>query len=163
MLNIIILIATLVAYVQVTFAGFESFIVGGSYANMSDFPYAAFISIDCDPKSSICGGSILNQRIIITAAHCLERCTRRDEILVSVGSERRNKGTIYRVIDFAIHQKYKATADIKADIALMRVAIPIKLGPKVKRVIIMRQPPRVQMGYVAGWGLTDVSLSQNFS
>uniref|UniRef100_A0A2A4K1D3 Peptidase S1 domain-containing protein n=1 Tax=Heliothis virescens TaxID=7102 RepID=A0A2A4K1D3_HELVI len=45
-------------------------IVDGSLASLGQFPYQAGIVIDFPSHLSACGGSLLNQRRVLTAAHC---------------------------------------------------------------------------------------------
>ncbi|PZC84918.1 hypothetical protein B5X24_HaOG200493 [Helicoverpa armigera] len=45
-------------------------IVGGSSASLGQFPYQAGLLINVPLGQSACGGSLLNQRRVLTAAHC---------------------------------------------------------------------------------------------
>jgi len=45
-------------------------IIGGSFANRGQFPYQAFISINQGAR--ICGGSLIAEDIILTAADCVD-------------------------------------------------------------------------------------------
>ncbi|XP_047028076.1 collagenase-like [Helicoverpa zea] len=45
-------------------------IVGGSSASLGQFPYQAGLVINLPLGQSACGGSLLNQRRVLTAAHC---------------------------------------------------------------------------------------------
>ncbi|XP_022826478.1 brachyurin-like [Spodoptera litura] len=45
-------------------------IVGGSSAQLGQFPYQAGLLIEMPGWTSVCGGSLLNSRKVITAAHC---------------------------------------------------------------------------------------------
>lgn len=46
-------------------------IVGGELATLGQFPYqVAIYFLDNENKTFICGGSIINQEWILTAAHC---------------------------------------------------------------------------------------------
>jgi secreted trypsin-like serine protease len=49
--------------------GINNFIVGGIAANNHEFPFIALILFN--GKTS-CGGAILNQEWVITAAHCFK-------------------------------------------------------------------------------------------
>lgn len=56
----------------------EPRIVGGGFADISDYPWQGALTIDPDKSSGdafdrfFCGGSLLTSRIVITAAHCVE-------------------------------------------------------------------------------------------
>uniref|UniRef100_A0A2A4K197 Peptidase S1 domain-containing protein n=1 Tax=Heliothis virescens TaxID=7102 RepID=A0A2A4K197_HELVI len=45
-------------------------IIGGSSASLGQFPYQAGLIVNFPGQLSACGGSLLNQRRVLTAAHC---------------------------------------------------------------------------------------------
>ncbi|XP_063894618.1 brachyurin-like [Helicoverpa armigera] len=45
-------------------------ITGGSAASLGQFPYQAALLADFDDGRGVCGGSLLNSRRVLTAAHC---------------------------------------------------------------------------------------------
>lgn len=116
----------------------EKFIVGGEGAIIEDFPHAAFLSINCARRATICGGSILNEILILTAAHCLHKCDNDDKIIVSIGSKAKIGG-----------------ATVQNTVPELRSKA--KFGLRVKIIILMKHPPFAKTGHVSGWGLTNVS------
>lgn len=46
-------------------------IVGGYDTNIQSFPYQALLIIEKGENYQQCGGSILNEKTVLTAAHCL--------------------------------------------------------------------------------------------
>lgn len=137
----------------------EPFIVGGSYAKIEDFAHAAFLAITCDRNTGTehfsCGASVLNQVILLTAAHCLEDCLATSSMLVAVGVVNKRGPFTHEVSHFVIHPLYDGE-QVANDIALAAVAEPLTLSRKVKRVVIMEDPPYQEISSVAGWGVTDV-------
>lgn len=51
----------------------EPFIVGAQNTPIENFPHAVYLELSTNRKW-ICGSAILNQDIILTAAHCLYIC-----------------------------------------------------------------------------------------
>lgn len=51
----------------------EPFVVGGLTKTIAEYPHSIYLAADCS-KPWICGASVLNQNILITAAHCLKGC-----------------------------------------------------------------------------------------
>lgn len=137
----------------------EPFIVGGSYAKIEDFAHAAFLAISCDRDTGTehfsCGASVVNQVIILTAAHCLEDCLATSSVLVAVGVVNKRGPFTNEVSHFVIHPQYDSE-QVTNDIALAALTEPLKLNRRVKRVVIMEDPPYQEISSVAGWGVVDV-------
>lgn len=51
----------------------EPFIVDGVSARIEDYPHSVYLEVRCKIQW-ICGASILNQNILLTAGHCLYSC-----------------------------------------------------------------------------------------
>ncbi|XP_061707624.1 trypsin-like [Cydia pomonella] len=135
----------------------EGFIVGGSVVeSIKKFPHVAFLNLEVpDSKLEfICGSSILNQLILLTAAHCLDGITKGT---VSVGNVYRENGTLYRIASFRLHEQWNSDdlVNNSDDIALCKVKKPLILGSNVKRVVLMKDPPKAGTADLAGWGATD--------
>lgn len=137
----------------------EPFIVGGSYAKIEDFAHAAFLAITCEketaPEHFSCGASVLNQAILLTAAHCLEDCLATSSVLVAVGVVNKRGPFSHEVSHFVMHPQYDGE-QVANDIALAALLEPLTLNRKVKRVVIMEDPPYQEISSVAGWGIIDV-------
>ncbi|XP_063618156.1 hypodermin-B-like [Cydia splendana] len=129
-------------------------IVRGEFSNIKKFPHSAFVTIENGYRYSTCGASILNQAILLTAAHCLSTCTGECNIKAYFGSERKIRGFERNVISFKVHENYDTQTKAQ-DIALMRLDKDLQFGKKVKRVIIMKTPPKYDEAEIAGWGWTD--------
>ncbi|XP_063376846.1 trypsin delta-like [Cydia fagiglandana] len=135
-------------------------IVGGEFSSIKKFPHSAFITINNEDRSSTCGASILNQAILLTAAHCLSTCNEKCKIKAYFGSERKSKGYERNVISFKVHENYDTETKAQ-DIALMRLDKDLQFGKKVKRVIIMKTPPKSDKAEIAGWGWIDSKGSKS--
>lgn len=139
---------------------FQSYIVGGKYARIQDFPHSAFLVIKCHKvefEEFTCGSSILNQLILLTAAHCFEDCRSGSKVLVSVGNRRKTKGNFYTVGKFASHGEYDGHV-MKNDIAVAILSRPLVFGSSVKRVLLSHIGIYKEPALVAGWGITDVII-----
>lgn len=140
----------------------EGFIVGGNYANIELHAHSAFLNIYCvtddgNRTGFVCGSSVVNQRIILTAAHCLSGCNSYSHVTVNLGDEHRHKGKAYTVFSFMLHEDYSPLTSSN-DISLLQVEKAIELNKKTGRVALMRNPPYSELAKVAGWGMVDVSL-----
>lgn len=138
---------------------FEGFIVGGNYAKIQDFPHSAFLAIRCRKEyfeDFTCGSSILNQWILLTAAHCLEACQTGTKIIASVGSAKKTKGTFYSVGKFANHKKYDGDI-MKNDISVVMLANSLTFSNTVKRIQLTQDGIYNEPAMLAGWGVTNVT------
>ncbi|XP_011685794.1 PREDICTED: chymotrypsin-1-like [Wasmannia auropunctata] len=110
----------------------SSQIIGGSNAAVGKFPYQASLRLN---GSHICGGSILDNLNVLTAARCLLRskCSP-DELTVHVGSNLLNESMfVYDVADVSVHQNYDDYFLIN-DIALVHLKSPIKYNKLVQPI-----------------------------
>lgn len=69
----------------------EPYVVGGDYANIDQFPHSVYLYAENNGEAWICGASILNQMILLTAAHCLVDCLNDWSIKAYAGSANVNK------------------------------------------------------------------------
>lgn len=78
----------------------EPFVVGGVYTTIRQFPHCIYLAVDCS-KPWICGASVLNQNILITAAHCVHICdTRNPDHLIEAFAGHEN---LEKVKDFFLN------------------------------------------------------------
>ncbi|XP_047987854.1 trypsin delta-like [Leguminivora glycinivorella] len=130
------------------------FIVDGFLSDIESFPFAVYISKSCNLyRNSSCGASILNQVILLTAAHCFKNC---DPFTVNAyaGSIRKHQGFKNKVLSFKKHEHYNQVSHMN-DIALLRLETELVFGRAVKRIILMKHPPNNTKAVVAGWGWID--------
>uniref|UniRef100_A0A2A4JL27 Peptidase S1 domain-containing protein n=1 Tax=Heliothis virescens TaxID=7102 RepID=A0A2A4JL27_HELVI len=141
-------------------------IVDGTAARIEDFPHSALMGIRCnfrygDRRYFQCGASILNQRIAMSAAHCLAECAPGSTASISVGKNTIG-GQVASVKSYIMHENYHGPPDTKNDIVLMYLKTPLNFGIKVKRVALMANPPYKEKATVAGWGLVnEVTLEKS--
>ncbi|RVE43013.1 hypothetical protein evm_012325 [Chilo suppressalis] len=132
----------------------EGFIVGGEPAYLHHHPHSAFLRLTCcDTSSWICGASILNQHILLTAAHCIDGCTV-TTLNIVVGHRNRYRGKTFFASAIMIHKGYDI-ADSVNDIGLVVLRTPLNLDKNKSRVAIMKKPPNRGEAVVAGWGKID--------
>ncbi|ETN67727.1 serine-type enodpeptidase [Anopheles darlingi] len=130
-------------------------IVGGRYAQDGDFPYqASFRTLE---GMHICGGSVLNQQWVITAASCVFGRTI-DDTRVIVGAYRLSQGGfnlgLRRII---LHPNFASTT-LANDVAVVRVSSLMVLSDAVQGVQLGSYRINVAYGaLVSGWGRLEFS------
>ncbi|XP_075991736.1 chymotrypsin-1-like isoform X1 [Anticarsia gemmatalis] len=134
-------------------------IIGGHESEITEFPYSAFLKAMCVNKYTgavrywICGASILNQLMLLTAAHCVLDCARSSYLIISVGHSNTEYGTVTSVESYIIHNKHREDVSLGYDIALVKVKTPLKLSSRISRIALWKSPPYFEKAQVAGWGV----------
>lgn len=117
----------------------ERRIINGKNAKPGKFPYQVSL---VEGSRHFCGGSILNKKWILTAAHCVKG---QSNIRVFVGTISKTEGKSYQNSQTIIRKGY--------DIALLKTKKPIKFGKNVKPIQMINK--KVKTGssiVVSGWG-----------
>ncbi|GMR40881.1 hypothetical protein PMAYCL1PPCAC_11076 [Pristionchus mayeri] len=103
-------------------------IIGGNDAPVGKWPWQVQLLLVRESSSvSLCGGSIIAPRCILTAAHCLNSIDEVHKIMYgSVGADRSDKTA--RAANFTIHEKWESNKYKKSpnDIALIELEEPIQ-------------------------------------
>ncbi|KAH8237577.1 hypothetical protein KR032_007225, partial [Drosophila birchii] len=124
-------------------------IVGGDYVPIKDVPWQVALLWE---NRHVCGGSIYNQRIILTAAHCFDD-TKLTNFTVRAGSALKNfEGQLVSVSHVIMHEHYNKIPLIN-DIAVLLLASPLELGPTVQPIELAEKSPLLGTKVlVTGWG-----------
>ncbi|XP_052266137.1 ovochymase-1-like [Dreissena polymorpha] len=128
-------------------------IVGGREATPHSHPWIVSLQIN---SSHICGGAILTDHWVLTAAHCFEANRHTPEWTVVAGKHSKDKyeqsAQVRQVERIAVYSTYDylSTTD---DIALVKVTAPFTFNAYVGTVCLpTREPVPGEYGIVAGWG-----------
>ncbi|XP_055908350.1 trypsin-1-like [Eupeodes corollae] len=132
-------------------------IVGGTQVRHNKYPWMA--QLLKGSRNLFCGGALINDRYILTAAHCIHN-NNWQSISVRLQEYDRSfnavKNGITRKVSKAIvHEKYNPTT-VENDIALLRLDSPVPLTDPLRPICLpaANQNFDLKQGIVAGWGLT---------
>ncbi|MEE7493420.1 serine protease [Methylobacterium oryzae] len=137
-------------------------IVNGQPASPGEFPWQVSLSIAwiADPSQAhFCGGSIYDQRWVVTAAHCLKNLTTA-ELDVVPGATVLTPTTVRLPVSrLVVHQGYD-DASKDNDVALIELAAPLELGQAARPIALLapadeaRILTKDRILSVSGWGAT---------
>ncbi|XP_065167431.1 trypsin alpha-3-like [Atheta coriaria] len=121
-------------------------IVGGSFVDISQVPYQAVLLINSRVG---CGGSIIADRWILTAAHCVPGVSA-SQVRVRVGSSNAYSGgqELQAVAIFYTNKYNSRTTDY--DVALIQVNNVITAGRRIN--LATSEPGAGTVVRVSGWG-----------
>lgn len=160
---VVIVLASLLAIASARsfeFSEFEPFlsdgrIVNGEEAATGQFPHQVSLRVDGYVARHFCGGTIINSRWILTAAHC---SFLNKDVWAVVGTNELKKGGKFYSIDKIIPHPGYINGKLINDIALWRTADEIVFSDTVQPAIL---PSEDTLGNasltVSGWGRDDVS------
>nr|AKN89450.1 trypsin-like serine protease [Macrobrachium nipponense] len=137
---------------------------GGTEADVGEFPHMVSILTfrDGDIPVHVCGGVLISDRYVLSAAHCKQGD--QDTYYVRVGGHRLNQRRSgididSKVIDFIQHPEYKPPRRYN-DIALLKLAITVEFSRYIRAACLPHRDVRIRSGtkmIIAGWGLYDRS------
>ncbi|CAH0721521.1 unnamed protein product, partial [Brenthis ino] len=130
-------------------------IVGGYNTTIQDVPYQVYLLLQSGNDFFQCGGSIISERYILTAAHCLDGM---DRVIVRAGSTEANSGgTQYNTTRFRQHPLYNAST-FDYDVGVINIPGGMTLdGVNTRAVRLPNMATTIKNGtiiLVSGWGDT---------
>ncbi|RVE47933.1 hypothetical protein evm_007447 [Chilo suppressalis] len=127
-------------------------IIGGHTVSIEQVPF--MISLRLNGTYHWCGGSIIHERFVLTAAHCI--VPHRDfKVLVGTDSVN-NDGQLYDIDEIIPHEEYSSTTQDN-DICLIKLSTSLVFGPKVARIELADDSLKLKKGSmvaITGWGDT---------
>ncbi|KFB42844.1 trypsin [Anopheles sinensis] len=135
-------------------------VVGGFEIDVSEAPYQVSLQYY---KRHNCGGSVLNSKWVLTAAHCTFGAPV-SALSVRYGSSKHAAGgTVVAVKRVVMHPGYNS-ATIDYDFSLLELESEVTFSDSVQPVALPKQDEEVEDGTlttVSGWGNTQSASESN--
>ncbi|XP_058447347.1 trypsin-1-like [Malaya genurostris] len=136
-----------------TLDDFEERIVGGIPVNITDFPY----QVSLQRGKHFCGGSVLSDRWILTAAHCTSGISDPSKLNIRAGSSHvSHGGTVLTVRDIYIHPRHNRQNHY--DFSLLELSGKLNLSESVQPIDLPAADDSFAdetLCEVSGWGNTQ--------
>ncbi|XP_060800687.1 trypsin-1 [Amyelois transitella] len=137
-------------------------IVLGHNTSIASIPWQVSLREKTYP---ICGGSVVSDIWLLTAAHCLLRA-RPSDLSVRLGSSwKTHGGEMYDVKECYVHPRYISKSKIN-DVGLVRLYSPLRFSSKILPINLVAREARLlsdEVAIVSGWGkLQEAGVSATF-
>lgn len=165
--------------------GLGNRILGGTRTELEEHPWAALLMYDTAKGRIIpkCGGSLINERYVLTAAHCIRNIPERWKlhsvrfsVIDAISEENCTKieeeevcRQEFGVEQITVHPEYNKDSINKLhDIAIVKLAEDVTFGQYVKPIClpfdqaIADMPIQDEEFTVTGWGQTEREIVSRF-
>ncbi|XP_026480930.1 vitellin-degrading protease-like [Ctenocephalides felis] len=130
-------------------------IVGGNKTQITKYGYQISVQVQ---REHLCGGAILDNFWILTAAHCV--LFDHTQYQIRSGSSLRDfNGYLHDVVEIHKHPQYNVSEIFDLDVAVMRVRQPFRLDGRSRRKVRLTEGghdmPVGAVATITGWGLLE--------
>lgn len=135
-------------------------IVGGVVAPPGLQPFLVGLvqaSVASDYQAQFCGGTLYNERYVITAAHCVDFITSTSSVAILVGTQTLSttgQGRRIGVSSITINSRWNPST-FNFDVAVIRLATAVTDIPFAQLAPRNTEPTPLALSTVSGWGTTS--------
>ncbi|CAL8093666.1 unnamed protein product [Orchesella dallaii] len=131
-------------------------VVGGRQAQIGEFPYTVALLSN---NKQFCGGSLISEDWVLTAAHCITSFRSFSGVTVSVGDhnlkQQNEVKSQSRGVKRGFYHRLFSIQNLQNDVALLQISSPVTLGDNIQTICLSKQPPPYGVqGVLSGWGKT---------
>jgi trypsin len=136
-------------------------IIGGNDSGPGDYGFMVALGQPFqDVVFQFCGGVLITDRHVVTAAHCSAGANPADVVVVAGTLDPFDSGQVLEVQKIAVHPKYDFLAEDGHDIAVWTLAKPVSLDNGITTVEMLGEDTAslAEPGTLAttiGWGVSD--------
>uniref|UniRef100_A0A1I8AE46 Peptidase S1 domain-containing protein n=1 Tax=Steinernema glaseri TaxID=37863 RepID=A0A1I8AE46_9BILA len=142
-------------------------IFGGQQAKLGEFPHHVFVTYpytdeDGNLFDTVCGGSLITDRHVITAAHCVKESGKGQIMVGALDRTNSKQGQWKKIVGSLVHVSYNDTT-LENDIAILQIE-PVDLHDRNVGLIQIRRDDlgltKNQEASVSGFGTCNCNVYQ---
>ncbi|XP_063873225.1 trypsin eta-like isoform X2 [Scylla paramamosain] len=129
-------------------------LLGGTEATTLQFPFLVFLRVTKRNATFVCGGTLLDTRRVLTAAHCLDGVQQPQNITAVLGE---HDYPTYEGSEQEArpHHLYQGDPKLAADLAILEVHEPFLVSGQLHTATLGHEEPLIgTVCTAAGWGTT---------
>ncbi|XP_068913732.1 venom protease-like isoform X2 [Tenebrio molitor] len=140
-------------------------IVGGENADVGEFPHMAalgFYNVREEEYRFDCGGTLISEYYIVTAAHCVVNIQQNELKIARLGVidipetiKKPDSKLDFNVVNVTVHKKYNWTEKFN-DIALVKLEKKVTFTDKIRPACLYTKNDDPEKLIVTGWGATNL-------
>ncbi|MBX2848709.1 MAG: trypsin-like serine protease [Acidiferrobacterales bacterium] len=141
-------------------------VIGGAETEPGEYPFMVSTMVDFGGTTyRWCGGSLIADRWIVTAAHCSDFDTSEVAVLVGTHNASDGSGVMIGVKDIHLHPEWNNNASEGHDIAIWELETPVMLAEGGPETIAMLSPEDQELAAgqtlatSLGWGETENEIT----
>ncbi|GAB1606025.1 chymotrypsin-1-like [Argonauta hians] len=131
-------------------------IIGGTDASSCEFPWMVALIITSSKGTFLCGGSIIDDQHILTAAHCMQGAV---QVRVSAGGNNRFNMETNIIVDkpnIHANRHYTGPNLFQNDIAILSLPRKLTFNGCIQPIPLAKPGSEFYSNcYIAGWGETE--------
>ncbi|WP_205328573.1 serine protease [Glycomyces sp. YM15] len=133
---------------------FEAQIIGGGDVTEGQYPWLVGLGSPGEGTAyerQFCGGSVIAEDVVLTAAHCVEDAAAEDLVVFSGAIDLESEDVVETAVaDLHVAEDYNDPIAMSNDWALLKLAEPVDVEP----IGLGTEPEEFDLLEVAGWGDT---------
>jgi len=129
-------------------------IIGGIEARPNRYPWMVALVQPNNPRAQFCGGTLISDRHVLTAAHCFDQ-TSEGQVHAVVGAHRLSQVSPQTTIPVSRIIRHEAWDNrvMKNDITILVLARPVTMSDKVRPACLpTASMTQLNNYFVTGWG-----------